>query len=250
MDFTSPIFWVSLLQIIWIDLLLSGDNAVVIALACRSLPEKQRKWGILLGAAAAVGLRIIFALAVSYLLGVPLLKVVGALLLFWIAIKLVLDEGGEGHHVESADSLWKAVRTIAIADAVMSLDNVVAIAAAARGHAELFIFGLLLTIPLIIFGSQLILKLISRFPVLIWFGAALLGWIAGEMLVSDKIVLETMQTMSPQMVETIADPEDPVGLKPAALPHYLAAAIGAAFVVAFGWIVKSRRSEAVASGSH
>ena len=250
MDFASPIFWVSLLQIIWIDLLLSGDNAVVIALACRSLPEKQRKWGILLGAAAAVGLRIIFALAVSYLLGVPLLKVVGALLLFWIAIKLVLDEGGDGHHVESADSLWKAVRTIAIADAVMSLDNVVAIAAAARGHAELFIFGLLLTIPLIIFGSQLILKLISRFPALIWFGAALLGWIAGEMLVSDKVVLETMQTMMPQMVETIADPEDPVGLKPAALPHYLAATIGAIFVVAFGWIAKGRRSEAAVSGSH
>ncbi|MFT0861594.1 TerC family protein [Ancylobacter sp. G4_0304] len=247
MDFSSPIFWVSLLQIIWIDLLLSGDNAVVIALACRSLPEKQRKWGILLGAGAAVGLRIIFALAVSYLLGVPLLKVVGALLLFWIAIKLVLDEEGGDHHVESADSLWKAVRTIAIADAVMSLDNVVAIAAAARGHAELFIFGLLLTIPLIIFGSQLILKLISRFPALIWFGAALLGWIAGEMLVSDKIVLETMQTMGPGLVETIADPEDPIGLKPTALPHYIAAVIGAAFVLSFGWIVKSRRREA---GAH
>lgn len=249
MDFTSPIFWVALLQIIWIDLLLSGDNAVVIALACRSLPEKQRKWGILLGAGAAVGLRILFALAVSYLLGVPLLKVVGALLLFWIAIKLVLDEGGEGHHVESADSLWKAVRTIAIADAVMSLDNVVAIAAAARGHAELFIFGLLLTIPLIVFGSQLILKLISRFPVLIWFGAALLGWIAGEMLVSDKVVLETMQGFAGGLVEEVADPEDPVGLKPAALPHYLAAVIGAIFVVSFGWITKSRRS-AAAVGSH
>lgn len=242
MDFTSPIFWVSLLQIVWIDLLLSGDNAVVIALACRSLPEKQRMWGILLGAAAAVGLRIVFALAVSYLLGVPLLKVVGALLLFWIAIKLVLDEGGEGHHVESADSLWKAVRTIAIADAVMSLDNVVAIAAAARGHAELFIFGLLLTIPLIIFGSQLILKLISRFPVLIWFGAALLGWIAGEMLVSDKVVLETMLTAVPDFVEKVEDPEDPIGLKAAALPHYLAAAVGAIFVLAFGWIAKGRRA--------
>ncbi|ADH88428.1 Integral membrane protein TerC [Ancylobacter novellus DSM 506] len=246
MDFTSPVFWVALLQIIWIDLLLSGDNAVVIALACRSLPEKQRKWGILLGAGAAVGLRILFALAVSFLLGVPFLKVVGALLLFWIAIKLVLDEGGEGHHVESADSLWKAVRTIAIADAVMSLDNVVAIAAAARGHAELFIFGLLLTIPLIIFGSQLILKLISRFPILVWFGAALLGWIAGEMLVSDKVALETMQGFSSDLVERIDDPEDPVGLKPSALPHYLAAVIGATFVVAFGWIVKSRRTEAPA----
>ncbi len=249
MDFSSPIFWVALLQIIWIDLLLSGDNAVVIALACRSLPEKQRKWGILLGAGAAVGLRILFALAVSYLLGVPLLKVVGALLLFWIAIKLVLDEGGEGHHVEGADSLWKAVRTIAIADAVMSLDNVVAIAAAARGHAELFIFGLLLTIPLIVFGSQIILKLISRFPILIWFGAALLGWIAGEMLVSDKFALEAMQSFSPGLVEEVADPEDPVGLKPAALPHYLAAVIGAIFVVGFGLITKNRRS-AAAVGSH
>ena len=247
MDFTSPIFWVALLQIIWIDLLLSGDNAVVIALACRSLPEKQRRWGILLGAGAAVCLRIIFALAVSYLLGVPLLKVAGALLLFWIAIKLVLDEGGEEHHVESADSLWKAVRTIAIADAVMSLDNVVAIAAAARGHAELFIFGLLLTIPLIVFGSQLILRLISRFPILVWFGAALLGWIAGEMLVSDKIALETMQGLSAGLVEEVNDPDDPVGLKPAALPHYLAAVVGAAFVVAFGWIVKSRRGEAAAA---
>ncbi|TSJ62049.1 TerC family protein [Starkeya sp. 3C] len=249
MDFTSPVFWVSLLQIIWIDLLLSGDNAVVIALACRSLPEKQRKWGILLGAGAAVGLRILFALAVSFLLGVPFLKVVGAVLLFWIAIKLVLDEGGEGHHVESADSLWKAVRTIAIADAVMSLDNVVAIAAAARGHAELFIFGLLLTIPLIVFGSQLILKLISRFPILVWFGAALLGWIAGEMLVSDKVALEAMQGWSANLVEVVQDPEDPIGLKAAALPHYLAAVIGAAFVIGFGWIVKSRRSEA-AVGSH
>ncbi|WP_029355535.1 TerC family protein [Bosea sp. 117] len=250
MDFTSPVFWVALLQIIWIDLLLSGDNAVVIALACRSLPEKQRKWGILLGAAAAVGLRIVFALAVSYLLGVPFLKVLGGVLLFWIAIKLILDEEGGEHHVESADSLWKAVRTIAIADAVMSLDNVVAIAAAARGHAELFIFGLLLTIPLIIFGSQLILKLIARFPILVWAGAALLGWIAGEMLVSDKVVLEYMQGVAPELVEKVADPEDPVGLKPAALPHYLAAAIGAAFVLSFGWIWKNRQARTVESGSH
>jgi YjbE family integral membrane protein len=246
MDFSSPVFWVSLLQIIWIDLLLSGDNAVVIALACRSLPEKQRKWGILLGAGAAVGLRIIFALVVSYMLGIPFLKVVGGLLLFWIALKLILDQEAGEHHVESADSLWKAVRTIAIADAVMSLDNVVAIAAAARGHAELFIFGLLLTIPLIIFGSQLLLKLISRFPILVWFGAALLGWIAGEMLLGDKVVLETLQGFAPSLVEVVTDPSDPIGLKAAALPHYLAAAIGAAFVLAFGWIVKSRRTEAVA----
>ncbi|MBS7540896.1 TerC family protein [Ancylobacter lacus] len=251
MDFADPIFWVALLQIIWIDLLLSGDNAVVIALACRSLPEKQRKWGILLGAAAAVGLRILFALVVSYLLGVPFLKVLGGVLLFWIAIKLVIDEGGEEHHVEGADSLWKAVRTIAIADAVMSLDNVVAIAAAARGHAELFIFGLLLTIPLIIAGSQIILKLLTRFPALIWAGGGLLGWIAGEMMLGDKVVLEYLSTAAPDMVQRIDDPEDPVGLKAAPLPHYLAASVGAAFVLSFGWIWKSRRAaRALESGSH
>ncbi|MFS8036935.1 TerC family protein [Xanthobacter sp. AM11] len=235
MDFTAPTFWVSLLQIIWIDLLLSGDNAVVIALACRSLPQKQRKWGILLGAAAAVVLRILFALAVSYLLGIPFLKVVGGLLLLWIAIKLVTDNDGEEHSVEAADSLWKAVRTIAIADAVMSLDNVVAIAAASRGHPELFIFGLLLTIPLIIFGSQLLLTLLTRFPILIWAGAALLGWIAGEMLVGDAMALSYLQQLDPSLVKV-----DDHGTHPAALPHYIASTIGAIFVVVTGYVLRSR----------
>lgn len=238
MDFSSPTFWLSLLQIIWIDLLLSGDNAVVIALACRSLPENQRRWGILLGAGAAVGLRILFALAVSYLLGVPLLKVAGGLLLLWIAVKLVTDGDGEAHHVEASDSLWKAVRTIAIADAVMSLDNVVAIAAASRGHPELFIFGLLLTIPLIIAGSQLVMALLSRFPVLVWAGAALLGWIAGEMVVSDVVALQYMQGYDPELVKP--DEESPVGVKPAHLPHYVASAVGAVFVVAVGWLLRQR----------
>ena len=252
MSFDDPIFWVALMQIIWIDLLLSGDNAVVIALACRSLPPEQRKWGIILGAGAAVGLRIIFAMVVSALLDVPFLKVVGGLLLFWIAIKLVLDEGGGAHEVKSSDSLWKAVGTIAVADAVMSLDNVVAIAAAARGHAELFIFGLLLTIPLIVFGSQLILSLISRFPIVIWFGAGLLGWIAGEMVLGDKVVLEYLETSMPHFVERVPESDGvPGGLKAAALPHYLAAFVGAVFVLAFGWIVKSRRATSAAvSGSH
>ncbi len=248
MDFTSPTFWVSLLQIIWIDLLLSGDNAVVIALACRSLPQKQRKWGILLGAAAAVGLRIIFALVVSYLLGIPFLKVAGGLLLLWIAVKLVTDNDGEAHDIQASDSLWKAVRTIAIADAVMSLDNVVAIAAAARGHPELFIFGLLLTIPLIIFGSQMVLALLTRFPALIWAGAALLGWIAGEMLVGDVIVLQYLQHLDPHLVEP--DAEAPSGLHPAALPHYVASVVGAGFVVATGYLLRSRaRTQAEAEHS-
>lgn len=235
MDFTAPTFWVSLLQIIWIDLLLSGDNAVVIALACRSLPQKQRKWGILLGAAAAVALRIVFALAVSYLLGIPLLKVLGGLLLLWIAVKLVTDHEGEAHDVEAADSLFKAVRTIAIADAVMSLDNVVAIAAASRGHPELFIFGLLLTIPLIIFGSQMLLTLLTRFPILIWAGAALLGWIAGEMLVGDTMALSYLQHLDPSLVKT-----DDHGTHPAPLPHYVASTLGAVFVVTTGYLLRGR----------
>lgn len=241
MDFASTTFWISLLQIIWIDLLLSGDNAVVIALACRSLPPNQRKWGILLGAGAAVGLRILFALAVSYLLGIPFLKVVGGLLLLWIAVKLITDNEGEAHDVAASDNLWKAVRTIAIADAVMSLDNVVAIAAAARGHWELFVFGLLLTIPLIIFGSQLVLALLTRFPALIWAGAALLGWIAGEMLVGDVMSLQYLQHLNPALVAPDAD--SPIGIKTAALPHYVASVIGALVVLGIGYALRIRRSD-------
>jgi YjbE family integral membrane protein len=241
MDFTSPQFWVSVLQIVWIDLLLSGDNAVVIALACRSLPEKQRKLGIWLGAGAAVGLRIIFALFVSYLMGLPFLKVVGGLLLFWIAIKLAAGEDESHAEVASSDSLWKAVKTIAIADAVMSLDNVIAIAAASKGHPELFIFGLLLSIPLIIYGSQFILAMIQRFPIIIWFGAALLGWIAGEMIVSDNAVLGWFKTAIPSWVVSVPITVNPAGMGPAVLPHYGAAVIGAAVVIGWALMVRRRR---------
>lgn len=241
MDFASSAFWTSLLQIIWIDLLLSGDNAVVIALAVRSLPEKQRKLGILLGAGAAVGLRIIFAVVVTYLLAVPFLKVVGALLLFWIAIKLAKGEEEAHSEIEASDNLWRAVRTIAIADAVMSLDNVLAIAAAARGHFELFIFGLLLTIPLIIFGARLLSTVLERFPILIWLGAALLGWIAGEMLLSDIVVLQWLQGVLPGWVQTVpVSDTNPVGLIPAKVPFYTAAVLGAAFVCAVGYMLKKK----------
>ncbi|MGU3492473.1 TerC family protein [Xanthobacteraceae bacterium A53D] len=244
MDFSNPTFWLSLLQIIWIDILLSGDNAVVIALACRSLPPNQRKWGIILGAGAAVGLRIIFALAISYLLGVPFLKIVGGLLLLWIAAKLVLTEEEGAHEVQASTSLWAAVRTIAIADAVMSLDNVVAIAAASRGHPELFIFGLLLTIPLIVAGSQLVLALLTKFPILVWAGAALLGFIAGEMLVGDVISVGLMQDFNPAWVAPNA--EAPGGVGPAALPHYGAGLLGALFVLAIGFLLK-KKPEATSS---
>ena len=153
------------MQIIWIDLLLSGDNAVVIALACRRLPEQQRKWGIILGSGAAIVLRVVFAIFILYLLDVPYLKLVGALLLVWIAVKLVLPEdmADEGD-VAGSDNLWNAVRTIVIADAVMSLDNVIGIAAAAKGDVVLIVIGLLVSIPLIVYGSTLILKALDRFP--------------------------------------------------------------------------------------
>jgi YjbE family integral membrane protein len=244
MDFMSSQFWLSVLQIVWIDLLLSGDNAVVIALACRSLPEKQRKIGIWLGAGAAIFLRIVFALIVSYLMGLPFLKVLGGLLLFWIAIKLVVGEEEAHDGIESSDSLWRAVKTIAIADAVMSLDNVIAIAAASRGHPELFIFGLLLSIPLIIYGSQIIMDLLTRFPLLIWLGAALLGWIAGEMIVSDVAVLGWFKSAIPSWVIDVPVTVNPQGMGPAALPHYGAAAIGAAIVIVAGYLIKGRRAAA------
>ncbi len=243
-------FWIGLLQIIWIDLLLSGDNAVVIALACRGLPEKQRKWGILLGAGAAVGLRIIFALAITYLLAVPFLKLVGGILLFWIATKLIVgEEGGDGNgNIEESDNLWKAVRTVAIADAVMSLDNVIAIAAASHGNVWLFIFGLALTIPLIIFGSTLILGIIERFPIFVWAGAALLGWIAGEMLLSDPVVLRQLAAWGTGLVTPVEVTQTyPVGLKPIGLAHYGSAVIGAAIVLILGYVMRKRRAEAASA---
>ena len=240
MDFSSSQFWVSLLQIIWIDLLLSGDNAVVIALACRSLPEKQRKVGIWLGASAAIGLRIIFALVVSYLLAVPFLKVIGGVLLFWIAIKLAMGEEEVHGDIAASDSLWKAVRTIAIADAVMSLDNVIAIAAASRGHPELFIFGLLLSIPLIIMGAQFLTSIITKYPILIWLGAALLGWIAAEMLIGDIAVLQWLQVNMPSWVTPVPTDVSAIGIGPAAIPHYVSSVIGALFVCAVAYLLKKK----------
>lgn len=235
MDLFSTQFLISLLQIIWIDILLSGDNAVVIALACRSLPAHQRRKGILLGAGTAVGLRIVFALVISYLLAVPYLRIGGGLLLFWIAVKLVVGDGEDDHDIAATDNLWKAVRTIAIADAVMSLDNVVAIAAASRGHPELFIFGLLLSIPLIMAGATLITNLISRFPIFVWAGAALLGYIAAEMIVTDPAVLDWLSGNAGHLV--MPDENHPSGIGPAGVLHYSAAAIGALFVVAVGFLL-------------
>lgn len=191
MDIGTPAFGAGLLQIIGIDIVLSGDNALVIALACRSLPPNQRKWGVLLGTGAAIVLRIAFAAAIVYVLEIPLLKFAGALLLVWVAIKLVVPEqggsaSGSGHR--EATTLWQAVRIVAIADAVMSLDNVLAVAAAAKGSVMLLAIGIAISIPLMVVGSAMMLWLLDRVPLLAVAGSGLLGWIAGELVVHDPIV--------------------------------------------------------------
>ena len=184
----STSFWVDVLKIIMIDLLLSGDNAVVIALACRNLPAEQRKQGILFGMGGAVLLRIVLTFFAVSLLAVPYLKLVGAMLLIWIGIKLILpeDEHNEGS-IKADARLLGAVKTIIVADFVMSLDNVLGVAAAAKGNVSLLVFGLLISIPLIAWSSQLVLKLIDRFPYIIYAGGALLGYVAGEMLVAEAL---------------------------------------------------------------
>jgi YjbE family integral membrane protein len=173
-------------QIIWINVLLSGDNAVVIAMACRSLPDRQRLWGMVLGAGVAVILRIIFTFIVTTLMEIQYLKAAGGLALLYIAIDLIKPKShDEEDSVNAADTLWKAMLTIAIADLVMSLDNVVAIAAVAKGSLLLLVIGLGISIPMIVAGSAIIMTMLDRFPVLVWAGAALLGWIAGELVVTD-----------------------------------------------------------------
>jgi YjbE family integral membrane protein len=181
-------YWLSVLKIIGVDIVLAGDNAVVIALACRTLPPRQRTMGLILGTAAAVIMRIAFTLAVGSLLGVPVLSFAGGLILFWIAVKLLLAEEAGEESVRSGETLWDAVRTIAIADAVMSLDNVLAIAGASQGDWHLIVAGLLFSIPLVVVGSTVIMLMLSRFPVLVWAGGALLGWIAAELLVREKLL--------------------------------------------------------------
>lgn len=178
--------WLALGEIIWINALLSGDNAVVIAMACRSLPPAQRKIGMAAGAGVAIALRILFTLIIVRLLGVPYLKIVGALALLYIAVDLVGSQGGDDEHgVKSADSLWRAIATIAVADVVMSLDNVIAIAGVAGDHFGLLVLGLVISVPMIVAGSAVILAVMDKFPLVVWAGAALLGYVAGEMLVSD-----------------------------------------------------------------
>ena len=201
MSVDDPGFWFAVLQIIWIDVLLSGDNAVVIALACRQLPPQQRVWGIAIGTLVAIGLRVVFTGLVTTLMTMPYLKLIGGVLLIWIAIKLLGGEENNGNeNIKPVGNLWHAVRIIVIADVVMSLDNVIAIAMAARGNYALLMFGLAVSIPLIMAGAALVIALLERFPIIVWAGAALLGWIAGEIIAKDPLITGNIDPASVHMV--------------------------------------------------
>ena len=198
MEFGTPQFWLAGLEIIVINILLSGDNAVVIALACRNLPPGQRRWGIIWGAVGAILLRIVLTFFAVSLLKLSWLKIIGGVLLVWIGVKLIAEEGGEGGaDIKASDRLWSAVRTVIIADVVMSIDNVLGVAAAAKGSLLLLVFGLVVSVPLVIGGAQLIMRLIERFPILIVAGGGLLGYVAGELIVEDSGIVDWVHAHAP-----------------------------------------------------
>lgn len=219
-------FLVSLLEIIGVNIILSGDNAVVIALACRSLPRRQQRWGVALGSAAAVVLRIVFTVFVVYLMTVPYLKLAGGALLFWIGYQ-VLQPNDDKAEVNAADHIFGAVRTILIADAVMSLDNVIAIAAAAHGNHLLLVLGLVISVPMVVYGATLLIRVIERFPVLVYFGAGLIGYIGGEVAIGDPAVSSWLDSH-------------------AHWSHIAAPLVGAAVVLAIGRFGQMRARNATA----
>jgi YjbE family integral membrane protein len=229
---TSPDFWLAVGQIIMIDILLGGDNAVVIALACRKLPPHQRTLGIVWGTAGAIALRVVLIFFALQLLQIPYLKIVGALLLVWIGVKLLAPGDDDAHgSVQGSDKLWAAVRTVIVADLVMSVDNVIAIAGAAEGAGgdhkmPLVVFGLLVSIPIIVWGSQFVIKLMDRFPIVITLGGMLLGWIAGTMAVGDPAIKAWVPQAGPG--EAIAS------------VRYTAGVLGALLVLAIGLVVRRR----------
>ena len=231
-------FWIAVGQIIMIDILLGGDNAVVIALACRKLPPKQRTQGIIWGTVGAIVLRVILIFFALTLLAIPYLKLVGAALLLWIGVKLLAPDDDAHGDIQASDKLFAAVKTIIVADLVMSVDNVIAIAGAAESAGgdhkmPLVIFGLLVSIPIIVWGSQLVIKLMDRYPLIITLGGMLLGWIAGTMAVTDPAVLPYMPTL----------PVERAGALPEVMAtvRYGAGVAGALLVLAIGMLVRKRR---------
>jgi YjbE family integral membrane protein len=225
MEFASPGFWIALLQIIGVNIVLSGDNAVVIALAARTLPERQRRQAVLIGSGAAVVMRIVLTIVAVELLRLPFLKLIGAALLLYIGIQLLMPEHEEAGKEKSAGAgMIAAVRTILIADLVMSLDNVIAVAAAAKGSLSLLTIGLLVSIPLVIFGSTLLMHVMERYPIIVTIGAALLGWVAGEMAVTDPATLPWIDANAHWL-------------------HYALPAAGALIVVAAGKWLAARTEE-------
>jgi YjbE family integral membrane protein len=229
-ELSSPQFWVSAVEIIWINILLSGDNAIVIALACRSLPPRQRLGGMVIGTVVAVLMRVAFASVVSTLMMFPYIKIVGGVALLWIAIKLLTPTPPEQHHGASSDNLWHAVKLIALADVVMSLDNVIAVAAAAKGNTALLVFGLGVSIPAIVAGASIIMALLSYFPMLLWAGAALLGWIAGDVIASDPIIGEQLDDWNEASRENF---------------RLASASLGAVGTVLGGMLLRSRQARQI-----
>ena len=226
MELFSQQFWVAALEIIVINILLSGDNAVVIALACRNLPKKQRKLGIFWGVIGAVVLRIILTFFAVQLLLLPYLQLVGAALLIWIGVKLIVEEEGAAPEVAASDRLVSAVKTVIVADLVMSVDNVIGVAGAAKGSLALLVFGLIVSIPLVVVGAQLVMKMIERFPWLVLAGGGLLGYIAGEIAIADAAVNAWVNAHAPAL-------------------HYLAPAAGVLIVVGAGiWLTRRQRRAA------
>ncbi|WP_423458073.1 TerC family protein [Ottowia sp. VDI28] len=219
-----PDFWIGLVKIVWINIILSGDNAVVIALAARSLPPAQQKKAVFFGSGAAVVLRIVLTVVAAKLLALPYLQIIGGLLLLWIGVQLLGEEDEDDGENKQQGNLMTAIRTILIADLVMSLDNVIAVAAAAQGNMLLLILGLAISIPLVIFGSTLMIKLMERFPIIVVLGAALIGWVAGETIASDTALKGVLGS--------------------AAWVHYAAAIVGAVLVLLIGKVLQRRGAAA------
>ena len=240
-DVQTSAFWFAVGKIIWINILLSGDNALVIAMACRGLHGRHRLWGMVIGAGIAVVLLIAFTGVVATLMVLPYLKLVGGLALLVIAAKLLVPED-EDDEITAGTTLWHAIRIVVIADIVMSLDNVIAVAAAANGQLSLLILGLAISIPMIVAGAALIMFVLDRFPILVWLGAMLLGWIAGEVIESDPAVQPWLYRLFDAMIASHLDVKSIIsGLPPHELMGYLASILGAVTVLVAGWIWRRRR---------